>query len=81
MRTLSDLRYLAVGETIRQKQGSTIRGLRKSRNLSLVELGTMVQMSKDVLSRIELGKRGIDTEELVAIANAFGLDPQHLLIS
>lgn len=58
-------------ETNRQQ---SIRGLRKSKSMTLDELGRAVGISKGFLSRVERGTRGASVDTYRRLGRALGVD-------
>lgn len=62
-----------------------VRVLRKERGLGLADLSARLAelgrpLSLKVLSKMELGDRGIDVDDLVALAGALDVTPERLLM-
>ncbi|HMM00441.1 MAG: helix-turn-helix domain-containing protein [Bacilli bacterium] len=55
-----------------------LRGVRKSRHITLGELAKSLNISKAYLSMIENGRRSLDYVMAVKIAKFFGLLPDQL---
>lgn len=67
-----------------QLVAARIRTMRTGRNLPLSEISLRVaecdiRLSVGQLSRIELGQRKLDLDELTAIADALTTTPEHLM--
>lgn len=63
---------------------TNVRRLRKERGWSLAELSNRLDdaghaMSLPVLSKLELGERGIDVDDLAALAAVLEVSPQELM--
>ena len=56
-----------------------IANLRKDNNLTLEELGEILNMNKSVLNRIEMGTRPVRGEELKLLANLFNVSTDYLV--
>lgn len=87
----STLKFVVMTRTeIPRGRGSThaaeaVVAVRRSRGLSKAELGRRLAelgrpMSKDVLLKIEQGKRRLDPDDLIALALALGVTPNRLLL-
>lgn len=66
--------------TLAQQVGTNVRQLRKDRGLSLAEVSARmttsgVTLSLNGLSKVELGNRELNFDELVALAAALGVPP------
>ncbi|MDL1977296.1 MAG: response regulator [Deltaproteobacteria bacterium] len=59
--------------------GRKIKELRKTKGLSLEQLGKLCRCSKSYMSRIENGKRRIDVERLKCLAKELGVTPDYFL--
>lgn len=59
--------------------GERIYSLRKSRQLSQMKLAELVNMSKNSISNIELGKQLCGTDKLPRFADVLGTTVQYLL--
>lgn len=59
--------------------GNRIYSLRKSKNLSQMELAELVDMSKNSISNIELGKQLCSTDKLPRFAEALDTSVEYLL--
>lgn len=68
----------AVGRDL-PELGSRVRAARKARGLTGTELGDLVGLTKDKISKIESGKRRVDVSELAAIATALRTTVRSLL--
>lgn len=69
---------------VRAKVATNVRRSRHERGWSLAELSRQVaehrhKLTVPVLSKMELGDRGIDVDDLVALAAAFATSPGFLL--
>lgn len=70
--------------SLTRQVGENLRALRKARGLSLSEVsGRMGRLGRPLslngLSKVELGNRGVDLDELVALARALGVPPLLLI--
>lgn len=74
-----------VGETMaatyrtREQIAERIRELREEREMTQRALAEALGMDPASMNRIEKGERGISTGELVAIADAFGVEADAIL--
>ena len=59
--------------------GSRIKALRQAKSLTLQQLGEVVCSSKSVMSNIELGKKGVSVETLIALADYFNVSIDYLV--
>lgn len=59
--------------------GERIVYLREQHNLSQLELANKIKLNNSVLNRIEKGIRAIRDDELVSIANFFGVSTDYIL--
>ncbi len=59
--------------------GARVAAARKNRHMSGTELGEIVGLRKDQISKIESGRRRIDIAELPRVASALGVTVHHLL--
>lgn len=59
--------------------GKRIYFLRKSKNLTQMDLAELVDMSKNSISNIELGKQLCNTDKLPRFADTLGTSVQYLL--
>lgn len=59
--------------------GARVAAARKRRNLTGTQLGAMVGLRKDQISKIESGRRRLDVSELPRIAGALGVSVRSLL--
>lgn len=59
--------------------GARVAAARKRRNLTGTELGAMVGLRKDQISKIESGRRRLDVSELPRVAAALGVSVRSLL--
>ena len=64
-----------------QHVGRKIKALRKTKGLSLEELGQSCGCSKSYMSRIENGRRRIDVTRLQCIAKELGVSPDYFFTS
>lgn len=56
-----------------------IRELRKSRNMTMKQLGAIVEMAESTISQYETGKREPDNETLLKLGEFFGVPVSYLL--
>lgn len=61
-----------------QTFGARIRDLRRKNDLSLRELGRLINLSAPFISDIELNKRFPSEETLLALASVLGVSADHL---
>jgi transcriptional regulator with XRE-family HTH domain len=61
--------------------GETIRHFRKSKGITLEELGKQIRRSKSTIQKYEAGKIVIDIETFYEIAHALNIYPEQLLYS
>ncbi len=54
------------------------RALRKERGINLDAIATKLHVSKAYISMIETGKRSLDYEMAIIMANMFGIKPDEL---
>jgi Zn-dependent peptidase ImmA (M78 family)/transcriptional regulator with XRE-family HTH domain len=59
--------------------GARVAAARKQRRMSGTELGEMIGLRKDQISKIESGRRRLDISELPRVASALGVTVRHLL--
>lgn len=59
--------------------GSTLRRLRKERNLHLIDVAKPAGIGASALSQIERGEKGTSIKRLRLIAKALGVDMMDLL--
>jgi len=59
--------------------GDKIRKLRQIRNISQTELGELLKLPKQSISRIEKGNRKVTVEELEKISDYFAMPKSYLL--
>ena len=59
--------------------GTRVAAARKQRRMSGTELGEMVGLRKDQISKIESGRRRLDVAELPHVAAALGVTVRSLL--
>ena len=58
--------------------GLKIKKLRSERNLSQEEFAQSIQMDRSYLASVELGKRNVSFDNLVKLANGFGISLEEL---
>ena len=59
--------------------GSRVKELRQVKGITLQELGNILSSSKSVMSNIELGKKGVSVEILIALARYFNVSIDYLV--
>ncbi len=59
--------------------GRRIKTIRKRKNLSQAELAELADLTPSFLSCVETGRRGINLEAFVDIANALGVSADYIL--
>jgi Zn-dependent peptidase ImmA (M78 family)/transcriptional regulator with XRE-family HTH domain len=59
--------------------GARVAAARKQRRMSGTELGEVIGLRKDQISKIESGRRRLDIAELPRVASALGVTVRHLL--
>ena len=59
--------------------GARVAAARKQRHMSGTELGEIIGLRKDQISKIESGRRRLDIAELPRVASALGVTVRHLL--
>ena len=59
--------------------GSTIRRLRKEKNISQLKLALDLSMNQNTISRYETGEREADYKTLIKIADYFNVSIDYLL--
>ncbi|WP_433943409.1 helix-turn-helix domain-containing protein [Paenibacillus sp. SN-8-1] len=59
--------------------GNRIKELREKRKITQLELASRLGMNNSVLSRIEAGKRPVEDNELIKIADFFDVDTDFIL--
>lgn len=62
----------------RQKVGSNLRRLRRSKGLSQSKLSERASLNRSYLSMVENGRRNISLDNLVALALALDVEPIEL---
>lgn len=63
---------------MKQAIGEYLRELRKETGLTLTQMGAKLGMDSGALSKVETGKKLLDSSYLPAIANTFNLDLEKL---
>lgn len=63
----------------REELAQRVRSLREERGMSQRKLAAALELDPASMNRIEAGQRGVSTGELVAIAEALGVDVDGLL--
>ena len=56
-----------------------IRSIRKSRGMTMKELGSLIGVSEAAVSQYETGKRNVDNETLYKIGEVFDVSASYLL--
>lgn len=59
--------------------GQRLREIRSSKSLKLQEVGEAIGSGKKAMSNIELGRKGVSVETLVALAEYFDVSADYLL--
>jgi transcriptional regulator with XRE-family HTH domain len=70
---------LAEPEEYAAQVGARVAAARKQRHMSGTELGDIIGLRKDQISKIESGRRRLDIAELPRVAAALGVTVRHLL--
>ncbi|MCD8222109.1 MAG: helix-turn-helix transcriptional regulator [Clostridiales bacterium] len=58
---------------------SNIRKLRKNQNLSQAELGEIIGVSQQIISRMERDRNRIEIDNLLSLADYFGVSTDYIL--
>lgn len=69
----------AESEEYAAQVGARVAAARKQRHISGTELGEIIGLRKDQISKIESGRRRLDIAELPRVASALGVTVRHLL--
>lgn len=69
----------AESEEYAAQVGARVSAARKQRHMSGTELGEIIGLRKDQISKIESGRRRLDIAELPRVASALGVTVRHLL--
>lgn len=66
-------------ENVYKEIGARLRAFRSTENITAMELAIFLKTKKFNISKIENGKVGITTDNLISLAKKYGLNPLFLM--